>query len=210
MKIIPDILAKNLSDYQFSMRTARQLTNRFHIDIIDGLYVDNKTIQPKEIQKQVDNKLDIHLMVEDPLYYARESISLNPYTVIIQYETKGKVKEALELISKNGFRAGLSINPDTSVSDIQNLLPIIDHLQVMGYEAGFAGAKFKRSVLSKAKEANELKPELEIGLDGGVNVTNIAAIKNAGFDTVDVNSFIFNNEEFEPITAYSMLMEKIL
>ncbi len=210
MKIIPDILATTIEDYQSSMRIARQLTDRFHIDIIDGIYVDNKTIQPKDIQKQVDNKLDIHLMVEDPVFFARESISLNPYTVIIQYETKGKVKDALELVRKNGFRPGLSINPGTTIEEIQPLIPLINHLQIMGYEAGFAGATMKRSVLSKAQDASQLKPGLEIGLDGGVNSTNISAIAKAGFDTVDVNTFLFNNPELEPISAYSQLLEKII
>lgn len=210
MKIIPDILANNIDDYVASMRIARQLTDRFHIDIIDGVFVDNKTIQPRDIQKQIDNKLDVHLMVEDPLYYARESIALNPYTVIVQYESKGKVKDALELIKKNGFRAGLSINPETSVESIKNYLSLLDHLQVMGYRAGFAGAKLQRSVLAKAEEVRKINPNIELGLDGGVNLSNVLSIKKSGFDTADVNSFLFNNQEHEPISAYSQLLEKII
>lgn len=208
MKIIPDILANNTEQYVSAMRIARQLTDRFHVDIIDGIYVDNKTIQPSDIQKQVDNKLDVHLMVADPIYYAKQSIALNPHTVIIQYETEGKVVEALDIIIKNGFRAGLSINPGTLVSDVEKIITQIDHLQIMGYEAGFSGPKLKKEVLVKAEQAKKIKPNIEVGLDGGVTDTNISAIAKAGFDSVDVNSYLFDNKELEPISAYSNLLEK--
>ncbi len=210
MKIIPDILAKTTDEYRKNLRAARQLTDRFHIDIIDGKYVDNITIQPRDIQKQIDNKMDMHLMVEDPVWYARECVKLNPHIIIVQFESPGDVMAALELTMKNGFRAGLSINPSTSIEDIKKYLDVISHLQIMGYQAGFAGTKLDKSVLSKPKEVREIRPDLEIGLDGGVSDKTISAIVKAQFDTIDVNSFLFNNPELDSLSAYSFLMEKTL
>lgn len=210
MKIIPDILAKTTEEYHTNLRAARQLTDRFHIDIIDGKYIDNQTIQPRDIQKQIDNKMDMHLMVEDPVWYARECIKLNPHIVIVQYECPGDVKAALEVTIKNGFRAGLSINPETSIDEIKKYLDIISHLQIMGYQAGFAGTKLVRSVLEKPAQARAIRPELEIGLDGGVNEKTISSIAKAQFDTVDVNSFLFHNDEMDSLSAYSYLLEKTL
>ncbi len=210
MKIIPDILAKTTDEYRKNLRAARQLTDRFHIDIIDGKYVDNLTIQPRDIQKQIDNKMDMHLMVEDPVWYARECVKLNPHIIIVQFESPGDVMAALELTMKNGFRAGLSINPSTSIDDIKKYLNVISHLQIMGYQAGFAGTKLDKAVLSKPKEVREIRPDLEIGLDGGVSDKTISAIVKAQFDTIDVNSFLFNNPELDSLSAYSFLMEKTL
>jgi len=209
-KIVPALLVKTVEEYSRTLRKARQLTNRFHIDIIDGDFVDNKTIMPRDIQKQVDNKMDMHLMVSDPLWYARECISLNPHIVIVQYESDGDVVAALELISKNGFRAGLSINPATSVESIKKLLPIVSYVQIMGYSAGFAGSKFERSVLEKPAQVRAIVPGMEIGIDGGVNDKTIAAIAKANFDVINVNSFLFDNPEMDSLSAYSALMEKSL
>lgn len=209
-KIVPALLVETLEEYNATLRKARQLTDRFHIDIIDGKFVDNMTVSPRDIDKQVDNKMDMHLMVEDPLWYARECISLNPHIVIIQYESPGDVVGALELITKNGFRAGLSINPETAVETITKLLPSVSYVQIMGYPAGFAGSKFERSVLEKPAQVRAIVPGIEVGLDGGVNDKTIGAIAKANFDVINVNSFIFNNPEMDTLSAYSLLLEKTL
>ncbi len=209
-KIVPALLVSSIEEYNATLRKARQLTNRFHIDIIDGKFVDNQTVMPHDIQKQVDNKMDMHLMVEDPLWFARECISLNPHIVIVQYESSGDVVGALELISKSGFRAGISINPETSVDMIKHLLPLLSYVQIMGYQAGFAGTKFERSVLDKPGLIRAIVPGMEIGLDGGVNDKTIGAIAKAEFDVINVNSFLFDNPDLDTLSAYSLLMEKTL
>ncbi|MBA3679051.1 hypothetical protein H0W80_02580 [Candidatus Saccharibacteria bacterium] len=209
-KIVPALLVKTVEEYNATLRKARQLTNRFHIDIIDGKYVDNLTIMPRDIQKQVDNKMDMHLMVEDPVWFARECISLNPHIVIIQYESPGDVVAALELVVKSGFRAGLAINPETSVDMIKKLMPIISYVQIMGYPAGFAGTKFERSVLEKPAQVRAINPAIEVGLDGGVNGKTITGIAKAEFDVINVNSFLFDNPELDTLSAYSLLLEKTL
>jgi len=210
MKIVPAILVTELSIYSTVLRAARQLTNRFHIDIIDGKYVENMTVQPCDIQKQIDNKMDMHLMVNDPLWYARECISLNPYTVILQYESEGDADGAIELVKKNGFRAGLSINPDTPVSVLKDYSTRIDYVQVMGYPAGFAGQKLQKEVLEKPHQIRDLRADIEVGLDGGVNDKNIKAVVKAEFDIINVNSFLFDNIEQSPMSAYSNLLESTL
>ena len=209
MKLVPAILAKSPEQYRSTLSDARKLTDRFHIDIIDGKFVDNMTVQPKDIQKQVDNKMDMHLMVEDPVWYAQHCVKLNPHIVIIQLESAGDKKSALEFVVKNGFRAGISFNPSSSLDDIKPYLDIVSHVQVMGYEAGFAGQKLNRQVLKLPEEIRKLKHNVEIGIDGGVNLNTIGAIARAQFDVINVNSFIFNHEELSPISAYSALLEKI-
>jgi len=209
-KIVPALLVRTVEEYNSTLRKARQLTNRFHIDIIDGKYVDNQTISPRDIQKQIDNKMDMHLMVEDPVWYARECVSLNPHIVIVQYESPGDVVGALEIITKNGFRAGISINPETSVDTIKNILPSVSYVQIMGYPAGFAGTKFQKSVLEKVKQVRSLVPSMEIGLDGGVNDKTIGLIAKANFDVINVNSFLFDNPEMDYLSAYSALLGKVI
>lgn len=210
MKLVPAILAKTTEQYRSTLSQARKLTDRFHIDIIDGKYVDNLTVQPRDIQKQIDNKMDMHLMVEDPFWYAQQCVKLNPHIVIVQLESSGDIRKALEFVVKNGFRSGISFNPSSSIEDLKPYLDIISHVQVMGYEAGFAGQKLNRQVLKMPEEIRNLKHGIEIGIDGGVNINTISAIVKAQFDVINVNSFIFNHEELDPLSAYSALLEKIL
>lgn len=210
MKLVPAILAKTTEQYRSTLSQARKLTDRFHIDIIDGKYVDNMTVQPRDIQKQIDNKMDMHLMVEDPVWYAQQCVKLNPHIVIVQLESKGDIRKALDFVVKNGFRSGISFNPSSSIEDIKPYLDIISHVQVMGYEAGFAGQKLNRQVLKMPEEIRKLKHGIEIGIDGGVNINTIGAIAKSQFDVINVNSFIFDHEELDPLSAYSALLEKIL
>lgn len=210
MKLVPAILAKTTEQYRSTLSQARKLTDRFHIDIIDGKYVDNLTVQPRDIQKQIDNKMDMHLMVEDPFWYAQQCVKLNPHIVIVQLESSGDIRKALEFVVKNGFRSGISLNPSSSIEDLKPYLDIISHVQVMGYEAGFAGQKLNRQVLKMPEEIRNLKHGIEIGIDGGVNINTISSIVKAQFDVINVNSFIFNHEELDPLSAYSALLEKIL
>lgn len=211
MKIVPAMLVHDVVEYNQQIRVARQLTDRFHVDIIDGQFVENTTIKPRDIQKQIDNKLDMHLMVVDPVSFARECIRLNPYTVIIQVEVDANVSAALELVKKNGFRAGISINPSTQVKDIKQYIDVIDYIQVMGYDAGFEGQKLQRSVLPKISELHALlKPTVEIGFDGGVGASTIASLKKTDLDIINVNSYLFRNEELDTLSAYSKLLESTL
>ena len=210
MKLVPAILAKTTEQYRSTLSQARKLTDRFHIDIIDGKYVDNLTVQPRDIQKQIDNKMDMHLMVEDSFWYAQQCVKLNPHIVIVQLESSGDIRKALEFVVKNGFRSGISFNPSSSIEDLKPYLDIISHVQVMGYEAGFAGQKLNRQVLKMPEEIRNLKHGIEIGIDGGVNINTISSIVKAQFDVINVNSFIFNHEELDPLSAYSALLEKIL
>lgn len=210
MKIVPAILVQDVATYNQQLRVARQLTDRFHIDIIDGQYADNTTITPRDIQKQIDNKLDIHLMVADPLVFARECIRLNPNTVIVQVETDGDVAGALELVKKSGFQAGVSFNPSTTVEDIKQYLDLVDYVQIMGYDAGFAGQKLQRSVFTKVNQVRDLKPSLELGFDGGVTAETMSGLKKADVDIVNVNSYLFHNDELDVLSAYSKLLEYTL
>jgi len=210
MKLVPAILAKNTEEYRHTLAQARRLTDRFHIDIIDGKYVENMTVQPRDIQKQIDNKMDMHLMVEDPFWYAQQCVKLNPHIVIVQLESTGDIIKSLEFVVKNGFRSGISLNPNSSVDEIKPYIDLISHVQVMGYEAGFAGQKLNRQVLKLPEEIRRLKHGIEVGIDGGVNINTIGAIVKADFDVINVNSFIFNNQELDPLSAYSALLEKIL
>jgi ribulose-phosphate 3-epimerase len=207
-KIVPAVLVNSKEDYISRLNVIRQLTNRFQLDVIDGEYVDNKTIQLEDISKLNEIKIDIHLMVKAPKTFVEKAISFNPNNIIIQFECGEDLTPHLERIKKSGLSAGVAINPETKLSKIKPLKHLVDHLLIMGYSAGFAGQKLDPIVFERLEDVKELLPHAEIGLDGGVNEGNAKKILQAGFDVVNINTLIFGSED--PLSSYMKLLEYTL
>ena len=203
-KIVPAILESQLSPYRQKLATIRQLTDRFQLDVIDGEFADNRTLQPQDIDPPSGLKLDIHLMVKRPLEYVSQAIKLRPYLVIVQYEAESGVAEAIEKIARGGIRAGIALNPDTPVDVITPFLPNLSHVLIMAYPAGFAGQKLQPAVFDKVAQVRELNADLEVGLDGGVEASTLKKIAAARFDVVCTNSYLFGAESV--LTRYHELI----
>lgn len=187
------------------MQTVRQLTDRVQLDIIDGELIENRTVQPQDLEPPAGLKVDIHLMVKRPKEYVMPSVKLRPYTVIVQYEGAENVGEAIEKINANGIRSGLAINPETDLGSVGDLLALVKHVLVMAYPAGFAGQKMQPSALARVAELRELGFDGEIGLDGGVATDTLKKIAAAHFDVVNTNSYLFGAESV--LTRYHEIME---
>ncbi len=213
VKIVPAILTDSVDELNAQLRIARQLTDRVQIDIIDGEYVENTTIKPTDIHKPIDAKIDIHLMVNDAPGYIAQCLGLNPYTIIFQFDAmklQRDIFSAIEQIKSAGFRAGIAVNPDIEVEKIHKYIPKIDHVLIMGYPAGFTGQKFQRSVIDKVAQVRSIRPDIEVGIDGGVNHQSLKIVAQGDFDVVNVNTYLFHNPESDPLTVYSQLMEALL
>ena len=112
-KVIQAVLETTVAGFRSKVNLIRQLTDRFQLDIIDGEFADNKTVQLNEVDPPSGLKLDVHLMVKRPLEYVSQAIRLRPYTIIVQYEAEAGLAEAIHKITAGGIRAGIAINPTT-------------------------------------------------------------------------------------------------
>ena len=116
-----------------------------HVDIMDGKFVPNKTMpfsEMKHIYKFTSKRLDVHLMVEDPKKYIPLYAELNTEYITIHVELESDIMEALKLIKDYSIKAGLSIKPNTKVSELIPYLPYIDMILVMSVEPGAGGQEF--------------------------------------------------------------------
>lgn len=204
-KITPAILVSSKEEYDKKLAIVRQLTGRFQLDIVDGEFADNRTVDPSQISRPNDLKMDVQLMVARPSEYLPRTLALRPHLVIIEFECQENLEPLLAQIKQAGSKAGLAIAPKTTVAEIENLFPTIDHLLIMGVEPGFSGQKLIPEVLEKASQARKIRPELEIGLDGGVSADNLSKIATADFDVISVNTYLFAVDD--PASRYSELME---
>ena len=161
-----------------------------HVDVMDGIFVSQKTFNIKEIRtiSQVsDKKLDVHLMVENPLLYIENIKDLtNIEYITIHLEINKDIKEILTKVKSYGFKTGISIKPNTNLELLLPYLEYIDLLLVMTVEPGLGGQPFILSSPNRLKEIKKLIQNYNIKLevDGGINNHTIKEVELANIAVV--------------------------
>ena len=173
-----------------------------HVDIMDGKFVPNKTMpfsEMKNIYKYTTKRLDVHLMVEDPKKYIPLYAELNTEYITFHVEIDEDIMECLELIKKYSIKAGLSIKPNTKVSELVPYLPYIDMILIMSVEPGAGGQSFIEDSENRIKEIRGLIDSYSvpaiINIDGGINGETVSKCKNC--DMVTAGSYIVNSNDFQ-------------
>ena len=177
-----------------------------HLDIMDGIFVKNKTWDISEIKNLINyNKpLDVHLMVSDVYKYVDEYKDLNPEFITFHYEVDLDIMDIINYIKKYNIKVGLSIKPNTKVDEIVPYLPYLDLILVMSVEPGEGGQKFIIDSVDKIKKLKELKGDYLIEVDGGINDSTISLVKDV--DIAVIGSYITSGDYEERIKN---LKEKI-
>ena len=198
-----DVKKENCIKTFYDIETAG--TDYFHIDVMDGKFVENTTVSDMteycEYLNSITNiPLDVHLMVEDVISFIRSFIIFEPRNITVHYEAAKNKEELLEwikYIKENNCKVGVSIKPETDIEKIYEILPYIHTVLVMTVEPGKGGQKLIESTISKISslkkyiENNNL--EVDIEADGGINLDNINKIKEAGCDIVVAGSCILKS-----------------
>lgn len=173
----------------------------FHFDIMDGKFVENKTWEKEDLKSMILNltkPFDIHLMVENPIYYVKAFQEFHPEYITFHVETK-EVSKTIELIKKTGSKVGLALKPNTKVEQILPYLSQVDLILVMTVEPGKGGQPFMSEMISKIKTLNALKKDYhyQIEVDGGINPETKQLCKSAGADIFVVGSYITSSSNYE-------------
>lgn len=173
-----------------------------HYDVMDGLFVPNISFgQPvlKAVKKSSQGFIDTHLMIADPEKYIKEFADFGSDLITFHIEATKKPEECIELIHSAGCKCGISIKPNTPVSEIAEFLPLVDLVLVMSVEPGFGGQSFMPSCLEKisslCKIIDENNYKCLIEVDGGINADTSKLIKNAGADVAVSGSYLFKAED---------------
>ena len=205
VKIAPSILSADFSRLGEEVIAAEKAGADFiHVDVMDGHFVPNITIGPlvvKAVKKAVSIPLDVHLMIEDPDKYIQEFADSGADIITVHQEASVHLHRSIQNIRECGVRAAVSINPATPVSQIELILSDIDMVLLMSVNPGFGGQKFIPEVLSKIRELKKIisdnKYDVEIEVDGGVTVDNVAQVVGAGADIVVMGSAFYNSDNYE-------------
>ena len=177
-------------------------TDYLHIDIMDGIFVPNKTWSIEETKTLVENHtkpLDVHLMVSDIKKYIDDFSTLNPTYITFHFEATENPKEIIEYIKSKNIKVGISIKPRTTVEDLIPYLNLVDLILIMSVEPGKGGQEYLTSANEKIDELellrNAYKYNYLIEVDGGINNNTIKECLNA--DMFVIGSYITSSEDFE-------------
>ncbi len=179
-----------------------------HVDVMDGHFVPNITMGPAIIaalRKTTKLPFDVHLMIKNPDSYIESFAAAGADYITVHVEAANHLHRTVELIKKAGKKAGVSLNPATPLSSIEEILPDIDLLLIMSVNPGFGGQQFIKNSLVKIKRASEMMAELPqkplLEVDGGVNLSNISAIAQAGADVLVAGAAVFGTADYAQTIA---------
>ncbi len=205
IKIAPSILSADFAKLGEDVIAAEKAgADLIHFDAMDGHFVPNITIGPlvaKSLQNVTKLPLDVHLMIENPDQYIKEFADSGADIITVHEEATVHLHRTLQNIKECGVKAAVSLNPATPVSSIEVILPNVDMVLLMSVNPGFGGQKFIPEVLTKITQLRKMIDEkglnIEIEVDGGVTVDNVAEVHSAGADIVVMGSAFYNSENYE-------------
>jgi ribulose-phosphate 3-epimerase len=208
VKIAPSILSADFMRLGEEIKAAESAgVDMLHIDIMDGHFVPNITIGPfivETIRKATKVPLDVHLMIEEPDRYLKDFIDAGADYLTVHAEASVHLHRTVKWIKESGVKAGVSLNPATSISHLDYILSDIDLVLLMSVNPGFGGQEFIPQVLEKIKETQRILsargvPAL-IEVDGGIKYDNAKEVADAGADILVMGSAFFKSSDYRELT----------
>ena len=203
IKISPSILAADFSNLGLEIKKLKKAgADLIHVDVMDGHFVPNLTIGPpiiKSLRKYTKIPFDVHLMISPVHKYIKSYADAGADIITIHPEATNNLKKSVKLIKKLKKKVGVSLNPNTSLNKLNNILNDIDLVLIMSVNPGFGGQKFIKKVLKKIKTLKKIikkkKLKIQIEVDGGINFNNSKSIIDAGADILVSGTTIFKSNK---------------
>jgi len=203
VKLAPSILSADFARLgEQIVEVTKAGADYIHIDVMDGHFVPNISVGipvVASIRPWTHLPLDVHLMIERPERYISDFAACGANILTVHVEACPHLHRVVQLIKELGLRAGVSLNPATPLSSIEEVIPFVDLVLVMSVNPGFGGQSFIPETLTKIanlrKILNERKMDIELEVDGGITADNAADVVRAGANVLVAGNSIFKAKE---------------
>lgn len=207
LQILPSLLAADFARLGEQIAAVEEAgTKMLHYDVMDGRFVPNISMGIpvlESIRKVTQCWLDVHLMIVEPERYVEAFRAAGADSISVHQEASPHLHRTLSLIQSTGAKAGVVLNPGTPVHSLEDVLGLADFVLVMSVNPGYGGQKFIPAALHKVRQLDQIRCQrglnYAIEIDGGVDLSNVREIAEAGCDWLVAGSSVFRSES--PATA---------
>jgi ribulose-phosphate 3-epimerase len=197
IEVVPSILSADLGRLAEQVREAEKAgADRIQVDVMDGHFVPNLTFGPgivAAVRAATSLPIEAHLMIERPELFIDAFVRSGATLIEVQVEATSSLYRTVETIHDLGVKAGVAINPATSVEDLREILPYVDLINVMTVEPGFGGQKFIPGSAEKIRRLRALSSEVEIEVDGGIDATTAPLVVAAGASVLVAGNSVYGH-----------------
>jgi len=210
MNLAPSLLSADFGNLRAEAKEVEPLATYFHIDVMDGHFVDNLTIGPpvvNSLRRGLTKPFDIHLMIDYPIAYAPRFEIMEGDIITFHVEAKDDPSRTIETIHETGAKVGISLRPGTPIETIFPYLDRVDLALVMSVEPGFGGQEFIPKAIERIRALRRQVGDrtITIEVDGGINLENVRDVVEAGATLIVAGSAIF--KERDRIAAMRALLD---
>ena len=207
VSIVPAILTDNKQDYRAQVERINVFTRRVQIDVTDGAFTPVQTLDVTNIWWPKNWQADLHLIAANPSQHMDTILKLDPSLCILHAEANEDLMPCFQMLKNAGIKVGLALLPTTFPGDVKHYIDEADHVLIFAGQLGVQGAPADLMQMEKIPLVRNMKPEVEIGWDGGANMSNIRALAHADLDVINVGSAISQAEN--PAAAFEELVAEI-
>lgn len=207
VKIVPAVLTDNKVIYREQIETMNTFTRRVQVDVTDGLFVPIRTLDITNVWWPRNWETDLHLMVAKPSEHVDTILKLKPELCILHAEAGEDLMPTFQVLKEHNIRTGVALLPATFPGLVEEYIKAVDHVLIFAGRLGMQGSVADLMQMEKIPLVRAMKPELEIGWDGGANMSNIRALAHADLDVINVGSAISKAEN--PAAMFEELVAEI-